>query len=352
MPSGRARTFARPWTRPAAADDPLEAVLALIALGGHLEVAEADYAGAGAAYAEALDLAERIGDVASQVELHSSLAQLAVLRADWDDVQRLSDRSAELAEGAGLVLKLCLPHVLTGFLRWRAGSWNEAETSYRRAVALAEDVGWSEVAFAALYGLAVTQRDRGDYEGAAASLERGLAIAERAGLTVQAILALAGEGGGPDLGRPPRGGGGGRGASGGNLSARAFTGRRSGHPRGQGRDGYPRPSGPPVDSRSRWLGRSRTPARRGSLRAPGRAAQRRHRLARGCPGLSRSGRRLRGSGRCAPGRACARARHALGGGNPATPPRREADGRVVREDNALTGRQSAGHVLPSTSRIG
>ena len=175
------------------ADDPLEAVLALIALGGHLEVAEADYAGAGEAYAEALDVAERIGDVASQVELHCVPRPA---RRPTGGLGRcpatFGDRSAELAEGAGLVLKLCLPHVLTGVLRWRAGNWNEAETSYRRAVALAEDVGWSEVAFAALYGLAVTQRDRGDYEGAAASLERGLAIAERAGLTVQAILALAG----------------------------------------------------------------------------------------------------------------------------------------------------------------
>jgi len=174
------------------ADDPLEEVLALIALGGHLEVAEADYADAGDAYEEALGVAERIGDVASQVELHSALAQLAVLRADWDDVQRLSERSAELAEGAGLVLKLCLPYVLTGLLSWRVGDWNEAETSYRRAVELAEDVGWSEVAFAALYGLSVTQRDRGDLEGASASLDRGLTIAERGGLTVQVILALAG----------------------------------------------------------------------------------------------------------------------------------------------------------------
>ena len=104
-------------------DDPLEEVLALIALAGHLEVAEAAYEPAEQSYREALGAAERIGDVPSQVELHSALAQLAVHRADWDAVRRLSDASARLAEGAGLVLKLCLPYALRGLLAWRDGDW-------------------------------------------------------------------------------------------------------------------------------------------------------------------------------------------------------------------------------------
>jgi adenylate cyclase len=174
-----------------ASDDPLEEVLALIALAGHLEVAEAAYEAAEDSYREALSAAERIGDVPSQVELHSALAQLAVHRADWDAVRRLSDASAQLAEGAGLVLKLCLPFALRGLLAWRDGDWERAEGSYRRAAELAEDVGWSEVAFASLSGLAVTQRDRGDYDAAVVSLDHALAIADRGGLIVQSIIALA-----------------------------------------------------------------------------------------------------------------------------------------------------------------
>ena len=64
--------------------DPAEAVRALLTLGYHLEVSEADYEGAGAAYQEALELAEQTGDLPSKVELHAALAQLAAHRGDWD----------------------------------------------------------------------------------------------------------------------------------------------------------------------------------------------------------------------------------------------------------------------------
>ena len=61
--------------------DKAEAVRALLTLGYHLEVSEADYTQAPEAYAEALELAVEVGDVPSQVEVHAALAQLAVYRA-------------------------------------------------------------------------------------------------------------------------------------------------------------------------------------------------------------------------------------------------------------------------------
>ena len=54
-----------------------ETIRALLTLGHHLEVSEADYAGAGQAYGEALALAQQIGDLPAQVELQSSIAQVA-----------------------------------------------------------------------------------------------------------------------------------------------------------------------------------------------------------------------------------------------------------------------------------
>ncbi|MDX6667910.1 MAG: hypothetical protein QOK04_1290, partial [Solirubrobacteraceae bacterium] len=51
--------------------DASEAILALLALGHHLEVFEADYPAAGRAYADALAQAEEVGDVPAQVELQS-----------------------------------------------------------------------------------------------------------------------------------------------------------------------------------------------------------------------------------------------------------------------------------------
>ena len=80
-----------------------ETIRALLALGNHLEISDADYDAAGAAYTEALTLAQRVGDLPAQVELHAALAQLAVYRADWEAVETFTEDSAELAEREGLV---------------------------------------------------------------------------------------------------------------------------------------------------------------------------------------------------------------------------------------------------------
>ncbi|MBA3300426.1 MAG: AAA family ATPase, partial [Thermoleophilaceae bacterium] len=131
-----------------------ETVRALLTLGNHLELGEADYPGAKLAYDEGLQLAERLGDVPAQVDLFLALAQLAVYRADWESVSCLTAASAELAEREGLAGKMALPLGLRGILAWREGNWDEAERLLRAAHAQADQVGWSEVSVLALYGLA------------------------------------------------------------------------------------------------------------------------------------------------------------------------------------------------------
>src|ERR687891_2553473 len=133
--------------------DRSETILALSALGRHLEVSEAKVGLAREAYEEALALAEEMGVLPAQVELHASLAQLAAYGADWEQVERSTEASAELAEREGLVGKLCLPYALRGLLRWREGDIGAATVLFHRAHELAEQVGWSELAFQALFGL-------------------------------------------------------------------------------------------------------------------------------------------------------------------------------------------------------
>jgi len=162
-------------------------VLALLALGYDLEHCEGDYRSAQEHYVEALDLAQRIGDVPAQIELRSVLAQLAFHRCDWDEAARASDVSATLAEGEGLMAKLCLPNTIRGRLRWREGDWDASEQLFTRAHEMATQVGWSEVACTALSGLAVTLRDRGDLSGAECVLERTLALCDQASLVPQAL---------------------------------------------------------------------------------------------------------------------------------------------------------------------
>jgi class 3 adenylate cyclase/tetratricopeptide (TPR) repeat protein len=172
-------------------DDVGETMLATQALGHQFENGEADYENAGRCYQEALGLAERIGDVPAQIELHAALAQLAFYRCDWDDVGRAADKSADLAEREGLVGKLCLPHSLRGWLRWRDGDFEASAQLFRSAHELADQLGWSEVAFNALLGLAVTLRDEGELSEADDALGRSLELCDRAGLVAQSIQACA-----------------------------------------------------------------------------------------------------------------------------------------------------------------
>jgi class 3 adenylate cyclase/tetratricopeptide (TPR) repeat protein len=168
-----------------------ETILALLALGRHLELSEAQTRLAAAAYSEGLELAEQVGDLPAQVELHAALAQLAVYRADWDQVLESTEASAQLAEREGLVGKLCLPYALRGLLRWREGDTEGAVRLFREAHELAEQVGWSELAFQALYGLAIALRDAGDVDGAITALDRAVDVCERAGLIAQSIQATS-----------------------------------------------------------------------------------------------------------------------------------------------------------------
>jgi class 3 adenylate cyclase/tetratricopeptide (TPR) repeat protein len=171
--------------------DRAEAVRALLTLGYHLEVSEADYEGAAEAYREALEIAQEVGDLPSQVELHASLGQLAVHGADWDEVERATEASARLAEREGLHGKLCFPDVMRGILSWRAAQWDDAIRYYTRAHAQGEQVGRSEVAFSALFWLAAALRDSGNLAGAETELAKALDICERAGLIAQSVEAIS-----------------------------------------------------------------------------------------------------------------------------------------------------------------
>jgi adenylate cyclase len=169
--------------------DDSETILALSALGRQLEISEADVAGAREVYKEALALAEQVGMLPAQVELHAWLAQLSAYCADWEQVEQSTEASATLAEREGLVGKLCLPYALRGLLRWREGRIGEATVLFHRAHELAEQVGWSEIAFQALFGLALALRDQGDLDGATAALDQAIEVCERAGLIAQSIQA-------------------------------------------------------------------------------------------------------------------------------------------------------------------
>ncbi len=171
--------------------DPAEAVRALLALGHHFEVSEADYPAAATAYEEALQIAERTGDLPSQVELHAALTTLALHRGEWPAVESGTETVAALIEREGLSGKLCFPHLLRGAVRWHEGDLEGAVRSLRRASEMAEQVGRSEVAFQALHWLARAYGDGGHHADADQTLARALDTCERAGLVAHSVEATS-----------------------------------------------------------------------------------------------------------------------------------------------------------------
>ncbi|HEY5198665.1 MAG TPA: adenylate/guanylate cyclase domain-containing protein [Solirubrobacteraceae bacterium] len=171
--------------------DGRETVLALLALGHHLESSEAEYGEARAVYEEGLLLAREIGEVPAQIELLAGLAQLALYACDWTSARTSCEAAVRLGERDGLSGKLCLPYAQLGILRWRAGDWESSEVELRRAHALAAKVGSSEAAFTALHGLALTLYDRGELARAEAAVLGSLVVCEHAGLVAQSIEAAA-----------------------------------------------------------------------------------------------------------------------------------------------------------------
>ena len=170
---------------------PAEAIRALIVLGRHLEVVEADYPGAETVCQEALEIADEIGDVPAQIELHAAIGQLATYPAQWDGVEEHTAAAARLAEREGLSGQLCLPLVLQGILAWRVAEWEHSEEHLRHAYEIASSAGRSETAFSALLWLGACHRDRGDFAGASDVLTRAASICKKAGLVGQLVEAGA-----------------------------------------------------------------------------------------------------------------------------------------------------------------
>ena len=171
--------------------DPGEAVRALLTLGYHLEVSEADYEGAGKAYREALSSPSRRGTCrrrSSCTPRSPSSPPTAVVGRSSPARPR---RRGSLAEREGLTGKLCFPYMMRGVLRWREGDFDAAAKQLRRAAELAEQVGRSEVAFQSLYWLSAALRQRGDHAEADTEIAKALDLCERAGLVAQSIEAIS-----------------------------------------------------------------------------------------------------------------------------------------------------------------
>ena len=169
--------------------DAHETVLALMALGHHLESSDGDYTAAGRLLSRGAELARQIGDVPAEIELHAAVGPARALRRRLAGGAGLERRQRRAVRARGPDRQAVPALRPARRLYWRSGQWQESESSYRHAHELAEQIGWSEVCFDALYGLSNTLRDQGELAGAETALSQALEVCERAGLIVQSIQA-------------------------------------------------------------------------------------------------------------------------------------------------------------------
>lgn len=186
---------------------PEETIRALFAAGRNLDQSEADYESARALYREALSLAQRVGEVPSQIELHAALGELALQGCEWEQADRSARLADSLAQASGLVSMLCTSDVLRGRLCWRAGDYAASARLLRAAFEAAARLRWLEVSAPALIALAAALREQGELAQADMALCDAALMCERAALGPQGAEAsaqltlvrmLAGSGGAAD----------------------------------------------------------------------------------------------------------------------------------------------------------
>ncbi len=170
--------------------DAAATVPALLLLGTHLEAAERDLDRAAEAYREALAIANRLGDVPAQIELHGGIARLAIKRGDRPTVEASTDIGARLARREGLPDLSCFSDLSRGWLLWCAAD-PTAERTLDRAIAGGRRLERIDLVFPALmlkgWLLAIAGEDyQADHVFADA-----LAACERVGLPSQSIEAGA-----------------------------------------------------------------------------------------------------------------------------------------------------------------
>ena len=125
---------------------------ALLALGYHLEVSEADYEGAGERLPRRSTSRSRPATCRRRSSCTPRSPSSPIYRGDWEAAERETDASQTLAEREGLAGKLCFPYSMRGVLLWHEGELDEAAEMLERAFEIAEQVGRSEVAFESLPG--------------------------------------------------------------------------------------------------------------------------------------------------------------------------------------------------------
>lgn len=135
--------------------------------------------------------ARRIGAVAIQPWFYATLAgSLHACANDYETATRSVELAIEIDRQLGLRSHLPVPLIVLGQIHQCHSQWAEAETCYREALSIAEELADPQLLFPALEGLGTLALEQGDSEGGTAWLSRARHVCEAAGFTMQEMVLL------------------------------------------------------------------------------------------------------------------------------------------------------------------
>jgi adenylate cyclase len=171
---------------------------------GLLDVACRGYANLGVVYANAepqraidasltgLELATKIGAASLQAYMYANLAAAYCALTDRCESEGLdaARTAADIDRELGQLDHLAVPLIVMAQIHQCHGRLDEAQQTYRDALALAEKVGEPQLLFPCYDGLATIHLDRGDMLLAEQYMHKAQEVCERAGVDPDALLVL------------------------------------------------------------------------------------------------------------------------------------------------------------------
>ncbi|HEY1307596.1 MAG TPA: protein kinase [Vicinamibacterales bacterium] len=139
-----------------------------------------------------LEIASKIGAPSLQSYLYANLAAAYCALTDHCETEGLqaAHAAAALDRELGQLDHLAVPLIVTGQIQQCCGQHQQAENTYREALALAERIGEPQLILPCYDGLATILLDRGDPVRAEEYLEKARQLCERTGLDPDALLLL------------------------------------------------------------------------------------------------------------------------------------------------------------------
>lgn len=141
--------------------------------------------------AKGLEEARRIGDVSIQPWFYATLAgSLHACASDYETATESAEMAIEIDRQLGLRSHLPVPLIVLGQIHQCHDRWEQAESCFREALAIAEEVTDPQLLYPALEGLGTLYLERGDNETGEACMEKAQEVLASSGATAEGMMLL------------------------------------------------------------------------------------------------------------------------------------------------------------------